>query len=158
MHAHAPPKRKNVRITFHFYKLVLESTLPIDDTEYYNISLPTYHTWLQEWNKHMEGAPTLMIVPASARLIHTPLVVLKWFEALQIYPLEELAEFFLSGIQYGFRIGYNNPTASLKRAHKNLEGALLNPEVIDDYLKAEVVNHRMAGPFSKILCQNTQIS
>ena len=106
----------------------------------------------------MEGAPTLMLVPASARLIHTPLVVRKWFEALQIYPLKELAEFFLSGIQYGFRIGYNNPTAPLKCAHKNLEGVLLHPEVVDDYLKAEVVNHRMAGPFSKKPCQNTQIS
>ena len=47
----------------------------------------------------MEGAPTLVLVPASACLIHTLLVVRKWFEALQTYPLEELAEFFLSGIQ-----------------------------------------------------------
>ena len=114
----------------------------LDDTTC-NITspVPTYHTWLQDWNKHMEGATSLVSVPTSARQIHTPLVLCNWLEALRTYPLEELADFFLSGIQYGFRIGYNNPTAPLKCAHKNLEGAYLHPEVVDDYLKAEVFSN-----------------
>ena len=89
----------------------------------------------------MEGATSLMSVPTSARQIHTPLVICNWLEALRTYPLEELADFFLSRIQHGFRIGYSNPTASLKHAHKNLEGAYLYPEVVDDYLKVEVSSH-----------------
>ena len=39
------------------------------------IPVPTYHTWLQDWNKHMEGATSLVSVPSSARQIHTPLVI-----------------------------------------------------------------------------------
>ena len=131
----------------------------LDDTTC-NITspVPTYHTWLQDWNKHMEGATSLVSVPTSARQIHTPLVLCNWLEALRTYPLEELADFFLSGIQYGFRIGYNNPTAPLNCAHKNLEGAYLHPEVVDDYLKAEVFSNRMAGPFSSNSHKHAQIS
>ena len=67
-------------------------------------------------------------------------------------------DFFLSGIQHGFRIGYSNPTAPLKHAHKNHEGAYLHPEVVGDYLKVEVSSHRMAGPFNSDFCKNAQIS
>ena len=62
------------------------------------IPVPTYHTWLQDWNKHMEGATSLVLVPSTAHQIHTPLVMCNWLEALWTYPLEELADFFLSGI------------------------------------------------------------
>ena len=42
--------------------------------------------------QHMEGVSTLVLVPAPARLIYTPLVKPKWAQALQTYPLKSLAE------------------------------------------------------------------
>ena len=84
----------------------------------------------------MEGVPTLVIVPAPTDLIYTPLVKPKWAQALQTYPLESLAEFFVSGIAFSFYIGYNYGGRPLRNAHKD---ALLHPEITEDYLETEVV-------------------
>ena len=95
----------------------------------------------------MEGVSTLVLVPAPARLIHTPLIKPKWAQDLQTYPLKSLAEFFLSGITFGFHIGYNHPGRPLRSAHRNREGALLHPEIVEDYLETKVANRRVAGPY-----------
>ena len=57
------------------------------------IQTPQNSAWLQDWNNHMEGVSTLVLVPAPALPIHTPLVKPKWAQALQTYPLKSLAEF-----------------------------------------------------------------
>ena len=38
---------------------------------------PQNSAWLQHWNNHIEGISTLVLVPTSAHLIHTPLVKFK---------------------------------------------------------------------------------
>ena len=106
----------------------------------------------------MEGVSTSVIVPATARLIQTPLIIPKWTQALQSYPLKSLAAYFLTGITFGFYVGYNHPRRLLKSAHKNLEGALLHLEVVEDYLAAEVLNHRVADPYDKNSCPDAHIS
>ena len=86
------------------------------------------------------------------------LVIPKWTQALQAYPLKSLATFFLTGITSGFRVGYNRPRRPLKSAHKNLAGALLHPDVVEDYLAAEVLSHRVAGPYARNSCPDAHIS
>ena len=51
---------------------------------------PHYLAWLQDWNTHMEGVSTSVLVPATAYLIQTSLIILKWIQALQTYPLKSL--------------------------------------------------------------------
>ena len=119
---------------------------------------PHYLAWLLDWHTHMEGVSTSVLVPATARLIQTPLVIPKWTQALQAYPLKSLAAFFLTGITSGFRVGYNRPRRPLTSAHKNLEGALLHPDVVEDYLAAEVLSHRVAGPYARNSCPDAHIS
>ena len=89
----------------------------------------------------MECVSTSVLVPATAHLIQTPLVIPKWTQALQTYPLKSLAAYFRTGITFGFRVGYNHPRRLQKSAHKNLEGTLLHPEVVEDYLATEVLDH-----------------
>ena len=100
-----------------------------------------YQAWLQDWKKHIEDASTSVLVPAPVRLIHTPLIMSNWSHVLQTYPTQELAKFFLTGISQDFRIGYNPSATSLKSAHKNLQGALLHSDIVEDYLKSELLSH-----------------
>ena len=138
--------------------LVVDHPLPMQERRPIAInSVPSYLDWLQNWNKHMEQATTTILVPLQACQIHIPLIVRNWSRALQSYPLQPLSEFFLSGISYGFRIGFNKPP-SLKSARKNLKGALLHPSVVDEYLQGEVDTNRVAGPFTTIYTHNLQIS
>ena len=104
------------------------------------VTIPTPHNsaWLQDWNNHMEGVSTLVLVPAPTHLIYTPLIKPKWAQALQTYPLESLAECFLSGIAFSFCIGYKHRGRPLRNAHKC---ALFHTEIIENYLQTEVVNH-----------------
>ena len=46
----------------------------------------------------------------------------------------------------------------LKYTQKNLDGALQHPEVVDEYLTAEIAQHRMAGPFIKSPVLRTHVS
>ena len=46
----------------------------------------------------------------------------------------------------------------LKSARKNLDGALQHPEVVDEYLTAEIAQHRVAGPFIKSTVPRAHIS
>ena len=69
-----------------------------------------------------------------------------------------MAAYFLTGITFGFYVGYNHPRKLLKCAYKNLEGTLLHPEVVEDYLAAEVINHRVANPYDKNSYPDAHIS
>ena len=139
--------------------LVVDHLLPMQERRPIAInSVPSYLSWLQDWNEHMQEAPVTVLVPLQARQICTPLVVGNWCRALQSYPFQSLSEFFLSGISCGFRIGFNKFSSTLKSARKNLRGALLHPSVVDDYLQAEVGSNRVAGPFTSLPTHNLQIS
>ena len=145
--------------SLHLYTLVLDLLLLVDDAKLMVATPPPHYlAWLQDWNTHMEGVSTSVLVPATARLIQTPLVIPKWTQALQSHPLKSLAAYFLTGITFGFRVGYNHPRRLLKSAPKNLEGALLHPEVVEDYLAAKVLNHRVADPYDKNSCPDAHVS
>ena len=123
---------------FHF-TYILVMSLMVEDTEPIVTMLTPYTlAWLQDWNNHMEGVSTLVLVPAQT---HPPLIKPKWAQALQTCPLKSLGEFFHSSITFGFRI--ERPHRS---AHKNLQGAFLHPETVEDYLEIEVINHEWKAP------------
>ena len=145
--------------SLHLYTLVPDSLMLVDDTGLVVTTPPPHYlAWLQDVNTHMEGVSTSVLVSATARPIQTPLVIPKWTQALQAYPLKSLAAYFLTGITSGFRICYNHPRRPLKSIHKNLEGALLHPEVVKNYLAAEVLSHQVAGPYDKNSCPGAHIS
>ena len=84
-----------------------------------------------------------------ATAIATPLVQVQWLHYLSDHPNDSLVNFFIAGISQGFRLGFNRPASWLKSARKSLSSAVLHPEVVDEYLAAELTKSRIAGPFSK---------
>ena len=66
-------------------------------------------------------------------------------------------QFFHQGISQGFRIGYQL-TSPLHSAKRNLKGAYLHPQVVEEYLQAEVDHGRLAGPYSPSLLPQVHIS
>ena len=58
-----------------------------------------------------------------------------------------VADYVLTGPCHGFRLGFNPAAVSLRSASQNMSSALLQPEVIDNYLLAEMGKARIAGTF-----------
>ena len=108
-----------------------------------------YSTWLEKWRDYMKEASTAIKVPLSASHLHTPLVPSRWTQALTQHPNQSLVNYFLNGISRGFQIGFKNPPRGLRSAHKNLNGALEHPNVVEEYLSLEILHHRISGPFKK---------
>ena len=107
---------------------------------------------------HLRDTPAASTVPPSARRIHTPLILKCWQYHLVSHPNKDLVDFFLHGISQGFRIGFKGSTSSLHSARKNLQGAILHPEVVDAYIKDELALNRVFGPYSRHQCPFVQIS
>ena len=114
--------------------------------------------WLKEWISLSGENQTTPLVPHQACLIHTPLVLESWRCALEEYPNQPLAQFFLNGIAKGFKIGRDYGSVCLRSARKNLDTALQHKEVISEYLQTEIDNKRVAGPFSQEDTTGVQIS
>ncbi len=58
-----------------------------------------------------------------------------------------MAHFFLCGIAEGFRIGCVLRNITLKSASRNMQSAILHPDVVDEYLLNEMVEGRVIGLF-----------
>ena len=119
---------------------------------------PSYETWLAQWTKHLVGLSETVVVPSVAATVTTPLNINGWQARLMEYPNRLLVTFFISGLTQGFRIGFNQLPVMLKSARKNLDGALQHPEVVDEYLTAEIAQHHMAGPFIKSTVPRAHVS
>ena len=109
----------------------------------------SYSAWLADWTSHLKNSSHSIRVPPEATAITTPLQPKEWQRSLSAHPDTSLVTFFILGLTDGFKIGFNNPTFKLRSAHINLAGALQHPQVVDDYLKAEIAKHCVAGPFHK---------
>ena len=70
------------------------------------------------------------------------------------HPDPQFVDYVLTGIQEGFRVGFNPVSVSLRSARQNMPSASLQPSVIDDYLQTELAKGRVAGPFSAPLLPN----
>ena len=77
----------------------------------------------------------------------TPLKLAQWEHMLAHHPDREYVAYILSGIQEGFRIGYQRGDHGLGSARKNMQSAEENPQVVRDYLEAERKRGVLLGPF-----------
>ena len=131
---------------------LLQTTIPtvVDDPYYYN--------WLPAWTKVI-STPSLQVnLPLSACNISTPLNISSWMHHLSLYPNCDLVQFFHQGISHGFKIGYQRTSPCLHSAKRNLEGAYLHPQVVEEYLQAEVDHRRLAGRYSQLVLPQVHIS
>ena len=119
---------------------------------------PDYSSWLLEWLKLCEKAPAVPKVPPVAQSITSPLDQFTWQYFLKGEADKELAHFFLTGLANGFRIGFNYDTGTVQPVSRNLQCAYDHPQVVEDYLHAEVRSSRVAGPFCQAAVSGVHIS
>ena len=65
------------------------------------------------------------------------------------HPDREYVGYILSGIQEGFRIGFERGVHKLGSARKNMQSADENAQVVSDYLEAEKKRGVLLGPFER---------
>ena len=97
--------------------------------------------------------------PGDVRLAHisTPLKPSAWEQYLCSHPDKDFVTYILKGIQQGFRIGVNT-TANCISANKNMRSAMLNPQVIEEYIKQEIELGNVIGPFTKAVAPAVHIN
>ena len=149
---HIPPPLPTAQLFSNYLK---DDKAPFIGTDANSLS---YTTWIRDWTTHLSGISDTVLVPPEATAITTPLDLTQWKNSLSEHPNTPLVHFFISGISQGFRLGFNNPSSSLKSARKNMISANEHPEVVDEYLAAEIAQSRVAGPFVKLATPRAHIS
>ena len=66
---------------------------------------------------------------------------------MQGYPDAQFANYIETGIKHGFRIGFQYGLIQCTSAKANTESASLHLEPISNYLREELKEDRIAGPF-----------
>ena len=94
--------------------------------------------------------------PIHAHTIHTSLRPQRFGWILNTHPDKAFVSKLLLSLRFGFRIGYNGPHSPLTAP--NLRSALEHPDVIDEALRKEVAENRIAGPYSYPPYQNLRCS
>ena len=82
----------------------------------------------------------------SLSAISTPLNLQAWRMALSRHPDSQFTSYIISGIENGFRVGFNRDQP-LCSATKNCPSANTHPQVITDYIEKEKALGRFLGPF-----------
>ena len=88
----------------------------------------------------------------------TPINTDKLESELLGHPDRSVADYVLTGLCHGFCLGFNPSVVFLRSASQNKSSALLQPEVIDNYLLAKMDKCRIAGPFPTPPLTNLHIS
>ena len=84
----------------------------------------------------------------------TPINIENLEDELIHHPDQHFVNFLISGLRYGFDIGYFGPDCS--RISRNLLSADKSPLLVDEYLKKEVEGGRIFGPFPSPPFENFQ--
>ena len=106
-------------------------------------------------DSHSPARVTAISAQTSHLQDHSPLVGEKWAQWLKYHPDRRFAEYILTGIRQGFRIGFNR-MQTLQNATSNLPNQV--PSVISEYLAREVSLNRMIKLPSGIWPSGTHIS
>ena len=85
---------------------------------------------------HQELVPPSMVTPIDAHKLQ---------HELRLHPNQALVGWVISGLSFGFRLGFIPESVSLKSAIQNMPTAFLQPSVIDQYLLTELEKGRVAG-------------
>ena len=91
-------------------------------------------------------------LPARMAKIASPLRTEVWADMLKQLPDKECAEYLLRGLSEGFRIGYEYETQKCRSARNNMQSALENPQVVDQYIQQERSLGRVLGPIDPDSC------
>ena len=138
-----------------FSNYLKEDKAPFISTDANSLS---YTTWIRDWTTHLSGISDTVLVPLETTANTTPLDLTQWQNSLSEHPNTALVHFFISGISQGFKLGFNNPSSSLKSARKNKILANEHPEVVDEYLAPEIAWSRVARLFEKLATPGAHIS
>ena len=95
-------------------------------------------------------------LPIHTHTIHTPLQVHLFELLLRTHPDQQFADYLVTSLFQGFRIGYNGPHTQLKAP--NLCSAHDHPQVIDEALAKELSTNRIAGPYHHSPFPNVRFS
>ena len=82
-------------------------------------------------------------LPNELHVITTPLRVSAWEEALSKHPDRQFANYVVSGLKNGFRIGFDHITSKLTSSRNNMLSAKENSHAVDEYLLHEISMDRM---------------
>ena len=94
-------------------------------------------------------------IAGSARLteshltnIVSPIQMHFWRRELNQHPDQQFAALILKGLQYGFRIGFNDTLVALRQNKQNLLSAVEHPEAVKKFIAKELEEDRIAriGP------------
>lgn len=92
--------------------------------------------------------PSVSHLPSPAAI--SPLSISALTSELKGHPSAFFRQYLLSGFRHGFRIGFSpSRITRLQSASQNMQSALQNPQVVDEYLSREVHLGRVAGPFPR---------
>ena len=131
------------------------SNLPLT-SKGYTSDIQQQATWVSTWSAQTTNAQ--VYVPNIATKVTTPLVSAAWYDLLLNYPSPPVVQFFMRGLLYGFHIGFDYSTTVLQSAKNNMHSALEHPHVVQEYLRKEVIEGRVAGPFRRELLPMAHIS
>ena len=92
-------------------------------------------------------------LPDNLQQITTPLRLETWKEELAHHPDRRLAEYILHGIENGFRVGFNYNQQTLVAKGTNMLSAMQVPQVIEEYLREEVLCNRIVELTQSEACQ-----
>lgn len=87
----------------------------------------------------------------------TPLLVAAWKAKLSRHPDQDYAQYIVQGLEEGFHIGVGRDQ-EFKSAKQNMQSALQNPDIMEEYLGKEVVLGNILGPFSRDLAPLVHIN
>ena len=103
-----------------------------------NIYLYTVQLWeLQDCCNLHRGEPW---VPGYLRQIVTPINTNFWLVELVGLPDQEFAQIILRGLMYGFCIGFQQESITLKSARSNLISSMEHPRLYYQYVHLYFVN------------------
>ena len=96
-------------------------------------------------------------LPEEACAIQTPLKLKAWQELLKQHPDQEFTSYILRGIEFGFRIGFNDDSVSLRSRGQNMKSAQEYPQVVTRYLQDEAQQSRIVDIGSTEAAQSLNI-
>ena len=114
--------------------------------------------WLQQWLSHLTSTSiTFSKSLLQVSHIHTPLIHAAWLHHLWHHPHQDLVQYFLQCISYGFRVRFDG--SGTRSAKNNLQSAVAHPTVVDDYYIHHVLSlGRISGPYSPSMCPDVHIN
>ena len=96
----------------------------------------------------MRAPVSLQDVPAQLRSVRTPLEVSVWEQELEPHCDRTFANYLVSGLKSGFRIGFDYSAFNCVSARANMQSALKNAPVVEEKLAVELEKGRIVGPLS----------